>query len=262
MPARELTFTTKNILSAWEAAGAIPVNPRRVLKSETRKNSKGVSLPVPSQPSTSCRVPKTPRAVSRDTRSAIALISRNTPSSKKLKALLSGLSEGFQQAISDRVLEEESHQQYRELVGKGQRIKTSDRRKLTEATVVTTETVLSLRENRERLDAEKGARKARKLTKLLDSLSLTSKPPKSPPKNKKKRVPPTKEVPQTTNSGEESTDWEEGNDSDGSIYQGPSQVAPTSTVGRVGKEGLGLQGPLPEEDGNVFQTVRRSSRFL
>jgi len=117
MPARELTFTTKNILSAWEAAGAIPVNSRRVLKSETRKNSKGVSLPMPSQPSISCGVPKTPRAVSRDTRSAIGLISRNTPSKNKLKALLSGLWEGFQQAIADRVLEEESHQQYRELVG-------------------------------------------------------------------------------------------------------------------------------------------------
>jgi len=262
MPARELTFTTKNILSAWEASGAIPLNPRRVQKSETRKNSDGVSQPKPFRTSAPLhKVPKTPRAVSRDTRSAIALVSRNTPSSKKLKVLLSFLPEGFQQAIADRVLEEESHRQYRELVGKSQRIKTSDRRKLTEATVVTTETVIGLRENRERLDAEKAARAARKLTKVLDSLSLEHKKSKPLPKGKKKVRIASQPAVHTISSGEEgeesTTDWEDGGDSDGSIYKGPSRaVVGTSTIGG------GVETLPMVVDGDPDKPVRRSSRFL
>lgn len=259
MPARECTFTKKNILSAWEAAGAIPLNPRRVLKSETLKNSIGVSQPGSLQPSAQPhQVPKTPRAVSRDTRSAIALVSRNTPGSKKLKELLSGLSEGFQQAIADRVLEEESHRQYRELVGKSQRIKTSDRRKLTEATVVTTETIIGLRENRERLDAEKAARAARKLTKVLDSLTLEHKTSKPLPKSKKKVQITSQPVVHTISLGAGSgSDWEDGGDSDGSIYKGPSRaVAGTSTIGGV------VEALPPVVDGDTDKPVRRSSRFL
>ena len=264
MPARQLAFTKKNILSAWETAGAIPFNPRRVQKSETQVDSKDVShhRPPNSIPTVN-RVPKTPRAVSRHTWRAIALVSRNTPSSKKLKELLAGLSEGFQQAIADKALEEESHKQYRELVGKSQRVKTSDRRKLTAATVVTTETVLHLRENRERLDAEKAAKQARKLTKALDSLSLTSQPSKPIPKSKKKVPLTSEDIIPTIRSGEESTDWEDGGDSDGSVYKGPSRALhgthSTNTRGiqedNTG-EAVGIDGR------NVQQKIRRSSRRL
>jgi len=37
MPARRLTFTSKNILSAWEDVGIIPFNPRRALGVVKRK---------------------------------------------------------------------------------------------------------------------------------------------------------------------------------------------------------------------------------
>ena len=114
-------------------------------------------------------VPKTPRAVSRTTRTAISLVTRNTPASQKLKSLLSGLSEGFQQTIADKVVEEKAHRLYRELVGKEKAAKTSDRRKLTEATVVTSETILQLREDRERVDAAKAARKANKASGITNS---------------------------------------------------------------------------------------------
>ena len=168
MPARRLTFTPENISAAWEAVGIIPFNPRRVLGGVKRENKKvsdakgltgGGALPVP----------KTPRAVSRTTRTAISLVTRNTPSSQKLKSLLSGLSEGFQQTIADKVVEEEAHRLYRELVGKVKAGKTSDRRKLTEATVVTSETILQLREDRERVDAAKAARKVNKASRTTDS---------------------------------------------------------------------------------------------
>ena len=191
------------------------------------------------------------------------MVTQNTPSSKKLKELLSGLSEGFQQAIADKALEEESHKQYLELVGKSQQVKTSDRRKLTAGTVVTTETVLHLRENRERLDAEKAARQARKLTKALDSLSLTSQPSKPIPKSKKKVLLSSEDIIPTITSGAESTDWEDGGDSDGSVYKGPSPTL-------HGADGTNTQGMEEDNTGksvgidgrNVRQNIRRSSRRL
>ncbi|KAG0638101.1 hypothetical protein HOY80DRAFT_1049033 [Tuber brumale] len=158
---------------------------------------------------------KDPHALSLPpTESAIALVSRHTPSSKKLKQLLSGLAEGFQQAIADKALEGESHKLY----------------------LVTTETVLHLRENRERLDAEKAS---------------------------KKKVPVSSEdIIPTIESGEESTDWEDSGDSDGSIYKGHSEAlhGANSTNTPDGKEdntgeSVGIDGrdgaerdPCPERD--------------
>src|SRR5207302_10322093 len=107
---------------------------------------------------------------------------RNTPSSLKLKFLLSSLSEGFQQIIADKPVEEEAHKLYRQLVGKEKAVKTSDRRKLTEATVVTSETILQLQENRQRLDTIKEARKESKAS----------------PTNNSHQIPPVRVRPATT----------------------------------------------------------------
>ena len=165
MPARRLTFTPKNIMSAWKAMGIIYYNLWQVLggvkrKQENVSHSKTSAMPPPA-------IPKTPRAVSRVTRTAFSIVTRKTPSSLKLKALLSGLSEGFQQTIADKVVEEEAHHQYPQLVGKDKKGKTSDHRKLTEATVVTSETVIPLWDERERVDAARAARKAKKLSPSL-----------------------------------------------------------------------------------------------
>lgn len=179
MPARRLTFTTKNILSAWKAVGIIPFNPRHVLgvvkKKETNVSPSGSSAIRAAPP-----IIRTPRGVSRATRTAISLVTRTTPSSQKLKSLLVGLSEGFQQTIADKTVAEEAHCQYRQLMGKEQRGKTSDRRKLTEATVITSEMVIELREQRERVDAVKAARKAKKEQNLP-----------RPPQIRRKRREPT-----------------------------------------------------------------------
>jgi len=45
-------------------------------------------------------------------------VTKTTPSSLRLKELLSNLSEGFQQMIADKVVEEEAHRQYRQLMAK------------------------------------------------------------------------------------------------------------------------------------------------
>jgi len=173
MPARRLTFTPKNIMSAWEAVGIIPFNPRRVLGVVKRKQEAQNVLHTKTSVPTAPPIPKTPRAVSRVTRTAFSLVTRTTPSSRNLKELLSGLSEGFQQTIADKVVEEEAHRQYRQLVGREKKGKTSDRRKLTEATVVTSETVIQLRDERERIDAAKAARKANKESRSLRGCQTT-----------------------------------------------------------------------------------------
>lgn len=150
MPARRLAFTPSNIMSAGKAVGIIPFNPRRVLGAVKRKAvlaGNPTTVTNPSNPHS--RIPKTPRTVSRTMRTAYSLVTRDTPSSQQLKAILSGLSEGFQPTIADKILEEEAHKRYRVLVGKEKKGKTSDRRKLTEATVVTSETILMLRDQRQ-----------------------------------------------------------------------------------------------------------------
>jgi len=117
------------------------------------------------------RVPNTPHAVSITTCTAISLVTRNAPVSRKLKSLLRELNQGFQETDAEKVLKEEAYGQYRELVGVSKTIKMDDRRKLTEATVVTAEVVFKLREEREKADALKASRKAKKLGKALNLLT-------------------------------------------------------------------------------------------
>jgi len=140
MPAQRLAFTAKNILSAWEAVGIFPFNPHQAVGHVKRKDQN-----VSNSETAGIYIRKTHRAVSHATRTVISLVTRTTPSSLKLKALLSGLSEGFQQTIADKTVEEEAYGQYGQLVGQERKAKTSDRRKLTQATVVTSETVIQLR---------------------------------------------------------------------------------------------------------------------
>ena len=70
-------------------------------------------------------------------------------------------------------MEEEAHRQYRELMGKEKKKNTSDQRKLTEATVVTSEMVWMLRKERERVDAAKAARIAKHQARSLKTASAT-----------------------------------------------------------------------------------------
>jgi len=175
MPARRLAFTEVNIRSAWEAVGIIPFNPRREIGGVKRKDV-NVTQEKDLAGDVGPKIPKTPRAVSRITRTAAALVTRNSPASQKLKELLSNLSTGFQQTIADKAVEEEAYRQYRQLMAKEKKKKTSDRRKLTEATVVTSETILMLRKERERVDAAKSTRLANQQARLLKTLPATKSP--------------------------------------------------------------------------------------
>jgi len=142
MPARRPTFTYKNIMSTWEAVGIILFNPRQVLGvGKLKQEAQNVSH-LKTSVATVPPILKTPGAVSRIIRTVFSLITRKTPSSLKLKALLSGLAEGFQQTIEDKVVEEEAQPPVSATGWKRKKGKTSDRRNLTAATVVTSETVI------------------------------------------------------------------------------------------------------------------------
>jgi len=149
-------------MSAWETVGIIPFNPWRVLGVvKSKQEAQNVSHPKASV-TTASPIPKTLSAVSRVTQTVFSLVTRKNPSTLKLKELLSALSEGFQQTIADKLVEEKAHSQYRQLVGTEKQGKTSGGRKLTEVTLATSETVIQLQDVSERIDAAKAARKANK----------------------------------------------------------------------------------------------------
>ena len=62
------------------------------------------------------------------------------------------------------MVEKKVHRQYHQLVGKEKKGKTSDICRLTEATVVTSETVIQLQDEWQRVDAAKAAWKAHKVS--------------------------------------------------------------------------------------------------
>ena len=271
LPARKLAFTKVNIMKAWEVVGIIPLNGRRVIASETLSGRDGVTTKLAhasKKSQTLSRTPgpaRTPRAVSRTARSAIALITRNTPASQKLKHILSDLNEGFQETYADKVLAEEAHRQYRELVGGKKQIKTNDRRKLTEATVVTAETILELREQRERLDRQKEEQKARKLAKALGMVTGGKGATPLPPKKKKEVKLASDVIIHAITSDREGMEWEDqdnGNESDGSEYKGSlggislgiGKLSMSNNGGLAGREGT--SGRIVEDS-----TVRRSRRI-
>ena len=109
MPDWRLTCTLKNIIRAWEAVGIICFNLWQVL-GVVKQKQEAQKVPHPkASVTTAPPIPKTPRAVSRVTRKACSIVSRKTPSSLKLKEILSRLLEGFQQTIADKVVEEQAH---------------------------------------------------------------------------------------------------------------------------------------------------------
>ena len=126
--------------------GVIPLNSRRVLQPVAQAQKTSPDKIPSNQPFSPppLRIPKAPWAVSHTTRSVLSLLHRDTPNSQHLKWLLTSLSEGYKETIADKVLGEEAHRQYGELVGGQKNKKIADRRKLTQATVVTSAMIIDL----------------------------------------------------------------------------------------------------------------------
>ena len=177
---------------------------------------------------------------------------------------MAGISTGYQETIADKVVGKEAYRQYRELVGGQKKKQTADRRKLIQATVVTSETIIELGEKRERIDAVKASREARKLEKATPAIGQVAPSGRGNTKGRKKNTPSTNpssslspifEQPAgSREKGEEGSlkednDWEDG-DSDGSEYKGCIQVV---------AEGLGR---LQVSGGIAGENLQHSSQNL
>jgi len=206
------------------------------------------------------------------------LIPLDTPYSWQLKLDFSGISEGYQEKIADKVVSEKAYRQYQELVGGQKNKKTADRRKRTQVTVVTPATIIKPREKRDRIDAQKTSREACKLTKETTALSEVPGPALGVRKKKKLFITPgepsvsmstitEKEVESMSGQGLnmplDDINWED-NDRDGSEYRHSIQVL------SGGLEGLWVSGwlggvrrlELNSRGGNLFidSTMRQSER--
>ena len=129
-------------MSAWEATGVIPFNPRRVMDLKSREITRPGTPPQTSIPAT----PKKSREVGHVQREAMLLLTRNTPASNRLKTLVEALGKAAGGAIADSELGlamlKDLRSQAKDISAKAAK----DRRHLSKARVITTEDVVALRE--------------------------------------------------------------------------------------------------------------------
>ena len=93
--ARAAAYTKNNILSAFEATGIWPLNPCKVIMRQSRNITPFESPPATPTPLRSA-TPRQPRAVSQLSHSALHLVTHQSPSSLKLKALIAQLARSAQ----------------------------------------------------------------------------------------------------------------------------------------------------------------------
>jgi len=97
--ARAATYTKNNILSAFEPTGVWPLNPREVFLWQSQNITRFDSLPATPTPLLSA-TPRQPRAVSLLDHSALHLVTRQSPLSFILKALVAQLERSAQGALA------------------------------------------------------------------------------------------------------------------------------------------------------------------
>ena len=160
----ETVYTEENVKKAFESTGIHPLNIRTVLgklKPGRRGKSRNISRPDGrSETSPPPSTPTAPRAINRLKRHALQMVTRNTPSSNKLKVLIDQLERAAEGASADRDL---SAGMLKGLRSKAKELSSAapkDCRQLSKARVINSEKVVCLRDKREKVDSEKAARAA------------------------------------------------------------------------------------------------------
>ena len=173
--ARDTAYTEKNIKKAFESTGIHPLNPRMVLgklKPKSRDITRTDGTPPP--PIT----PTAPRAISHLKRHALQMVTRNTPSSSRLKSLIDQLGRAAEGAAADKDL---SAGMLKDLRSKAKDLSSAaakDRRQLSKARVIDSEEVVRLRDERERKDnkaVRAAAREEKKKQAATKKLALRTK---------------------------------------------------------------------------------------
>ena len=152
--ARVAAYTKNNIFSAFEATGIWPLNPRKVFLQQSRTMTRIESLPATSTPLLSA-TPREPRAVSGLARSALHLVTQQSPSYLKLKALVAQLGSSPQSALAHKEFGEEMLRTLCSGAKDTNVVAAKDRRHPGKACVYTAEDVVQLREESLRLKETK-----------------------------------------------------------------------------------------------------------
>jgi hypothetical protein len=261
--ARAAAYTKNNILSAFEATGIWPLNPRKVFLRQSRNITRFESPPATPTPLLSA-TPRQPRAVSRLARSALHLVTRQSPSSLKLKALVAQLGRSAQGALADKELGDEMLRTLRSGAKDTTVVAAKDRRHLGKARVYTAEDVVQLREGRERLDREKVTKAKMRQEKAAAKVVSSGEGSKSS-KHVEKKIIGTKKAPVIVLSDWEDEEedmvggvgWDEeenGGEEDSVVYIGDMLDLEDAMEYGKGREGVSSQPPVVTRSGRVVKT--------
>lgn len=170
LEARTMTYTSKNVLSAFEATGIHPLNARRVLN--TLSDLSCMRSKAPKSPPSIFGLlapPRTPhhgKSILTHTRKTMALFQGKTPQSAYRKMMVKKLADAAAKNTAENIILHEEIRKLREKsVISGGLAKIKSRKVLTKALVVSVEIVLELRaahEEKERKALEKAAKAAAK----------------------------------------------------------------------------------------------------
>jgi hypothetical protein len=260
---RAAAYTKNNILSAFEATGIWPRNPHRVFLRQSRNITRFESPPATPTPFLSA-TRRQPRAVSRLARSALHLVTHQSPSSLKLKAPIVQLGRSAQGALADKELEDEMLRTLRSGAKDPTAVAAKDRRHLCKAHVYTAEDVVQLREERERLDREKVAKAKMRQEKAAEKVVSSGAGSKSSKHAEKKIIGAKKAPVIVLNDCEDEEEdmvgrkgWDEeenGGEEDSVVYIGDMLDLEDAMEHGKGREGVSSQPPVVTRSGRVVKT--------
>ena len=157
-----MTYTKKNIQSAFEATGIVPLNERRVLNPTKSTFSLDIKQPA-TKPE--FRTPATPshgRSILIHGRKTLNALPNSTPKSKYNHALVTKLLNAAARATADNVIRAIENATLREkATSAADRAKTKSRKEMSKARVISAEDVLRLRHEVEEKDRVLVERKAK-----------------------------------------------------------------------------------------------------
>ena len=182
-----MTYTKKNIQSAFEATGIVPLNEGRVLSSKKSTFSLDIKQPA-TKPE--FRVPVTPsydRSILIHGRKTLNALPNPTPKSRYNHALVTKLLNAAARATADNVILAIENANLREkATSAADRAKTKSRKEMSKARVISVGDVLRLRQGVEEKDRILAERKARTAQRQATKAAKAS--PANLPTPKQKKV--------------------------------------------------------------------------
>jgi hypothetical protein len=242
-------------LSAFEATGIWPLNPRKILDRQSHTVTRQTDQ---SGTTVQFSTPRHSRGVSRLQRDALHLVTRDTPSSRQLKTLIERLGRSAAGALAEKDLGEEMLRDLRSQAKDVSVAATKDRRHLTKARVITHADVVALREERLRLDRQKEERAKKRQQKAAVKAATSAASSSGATKATVKRSQRTQVVELSDGEGqEEEEEWLSESDEDEDFSDEEDQLVDLKGSDDTTKRGKGRQKARKE-----VTVVTRSGRVV